>query len=105
MTWLAAVARLLGRRGALVLGTLALAALVAGVGSVLAGGGPNGITVHVNGPVARGPATVHTPGGGKVLVGHSYKNDVSRPLRSVRAAPLVFGPEKEASPNPRPVST
>src|SRR5512133_2673001 len=39
--------------------------------------------------------------GRSVTLGHSYKNDVSRPLRRIPAAPLKASPEREASPNLR----
>jgi hypothetical protein len=92
-------------RGAIVVGTFVFAALSAGAGVVLAGGSSGRITLNVQGPLPREPAAVTAPGSAKkVILGHSYKNDVSRPLRSLRAPPLVAGPEMEASPNPRPVS-
>jgi hypothetical protein len=44
------------------------------------------------------PATPH------MTVRHSYKNDVSPPVRVLPAAPLFSGAEHEAASNPRPVS-
>jgi uncharacterized repeat protein (TIGR01451 family) len=39
-----------------------------------------------------------------MTVRHSYKNDVSPPVRVLPAAPLFSGAEQEAATNPRPVS-
>jgi hypothetical protein len=90
----------LGRPG-VVVGVFALAALSVGAGVVLAGGSSRGVTVQVSGPVPRAPQAIP---GKSVIVGHSYKNDLSPSLRSLHAtAPLPTG-EMEASPNPRPVS-
>src|SRR5919204_3813727 len=106
MKLLASMARRLGgTRRLVVVGTFAVVALSVGAGVVLAGGSPHRITLKVNGPVARAPVSATAPGSGKsVIVGHSYKNDVTPPLRSMRPTPLVPGREMEASPNPRPVS-
>jgi hypothetical protein len=106
MRLLALVARRLGgTRGVVVFGTFVAVLLSVGAGVVLAGGSPGRITVKIEGPVPREPVAVTTPGSGKkVIVGHSYKNDVSRPLRSIPAKPVFPGREMEASPNPRPVS-
>src|SRR5262245_27133647 len=88
---------------------IAVAVLVAAVaaveaGVVAAGPSPHGITVRPAGPVPRAPHPA--PGSGKrVIVGHSYKNDSSPPVRSLpRSARPVPGFRTEASPNPRPVS-
>src|SRR4051794_17457848 len=91
----------LGRPG-VVVAVFALAALSVGAGVVLAGGSGRNITVKVAGPVPRAPRAV-VPGK-SVVVGHSYSNDVSKPLRSVRPTPPTPASEMEASPNPRPVS-
>ncbi len=99
------VRRLGGARGMVVVGGFAVAALSVGAGVVLAGGSAGRITLDSAGPVPRAAAPATAPGSAKAIVGHSYKNDVTRPLRSVPAAPLVPGREMEASPNPRPVST
>src|SRR5262245_39831739 len=97
--------RAVGRRRA----TIAVAVLVAAVaaveaGVVAAGPSPHGISVRPAGPVPRAPQPA--PGSGKrVIVGHSYKNDSSPPVRSLpRSARPVPGFRTEASPNPRPVS-
>ena len=90
----------LGRPG-VVVAVFALAALSVGAGVVLAGGSGRNITVQVNGPLPRAP---HALSGKSVIVGHSYKNDVSQPLHSVPATPPTSASEMEASPNPRPVS-
>src|SRR5690242_837625 len=92
------------RRALVVVGLFAVAALSVGAGVVLAGASGGGISVHVNGPVARAPHGTGAAAAGKTIVGHSYKNDRSAPLRSIEAKPLVPTRESEASPNPRPVS-
>src|SRR5262245_13951300 len=95
------------RRTLLVVGLQGAIALTIGAGVVLAsaGGGDRGIRVRPNGPV---PPAQHVatagPGGNKVIVGYSYYNDTSRPLRAMPAMPLMPGREMEASPNPRAVS-
>jgi hypothetical protein len=92
------------RRGVLVLAvSLAVVAAVE-AGVVAAGPSPHGIAVRPDGPVPRAPASA--PASGKrVIVGHSYKNDSSRPVRSLpRSARRVAGLYTEVSPNPRPVS-
>jgi PASTA domain/Divergent InlB B-repeat domain len=92
------------RRGVLVLAvSLAVVAAVE-AGVVAAGPSPHGIAVRPDGPVPRAPAPA--PGSGKrVIVGHSYRNDSSRPVRSLpRSVRPVAGFHTEASPNPRPVS-
>jgi hypothetical protein len=89
------------RRGAIVVGTFLLVALSAGATSVLANGLPGRGNGHV--PVPRAPLAL-TQHSGKVIVGHSVKNDVSRPLRLMPQKP--YGRPRavrEASPNPRPV--
>src|SRR5262245_34335284 len=92
---------LVGRRAVIVVVVFAVSALSVGAGVVLAGASGGGISVRVTGPVPRAPQPV---GGAKAIVGHSYRNDTSRPLRALAAKPLVSGREMEASPNPRPVS-
>src|SRR5580765_1348744 len=94
------------RRTLLTVGLQAAFALTIGAGVVLASsaGGDRGISVRVSGPVPRAlPATTAGPGN-KVIVGHSYFNDTSPPLRAMQAMPLMPGRETEASPNPRVVS-
>ena len=89
------------RRGAIVVGTFLLVALSAGATSVLANGLPGRGNGHV--PVPRAPLAL-TQHSGKVIVGHSVKNDVSLPLRLMPQKP--YGRRvavREASPNPRPV--
>src|SRR5262245_12388681 len=92
------------RRALVVVGLFAVAALSVGAGVVLAGASGGGISVNVNGPVARAPHGTGAGATGKTIVGHSYKNDRSAPLRSMKASPLAPTRESEASPNPRPVS-
>jgi hypothetical protein len=79
-----------------------VAAVEAGV--VAAGPSPHGITVRPHGPVPR--AAAPAPNSGKrVIVGHSYMNDSSPPVRSLpRSARPIAGLYAEVSPNPRPVS-
>jgi len=93
------------RRAFVVAGVFAVALLSVGAGVVLAGAtGGSGINVQVNGPVPRAPHAVTAGAPTKAIVGHSYHNDTSAPLRSMRATPLVPARESEASPNPRAVS-
>src|SRR5262245_22702197 len=97
--------RAVGRRRA----TIAVAVLVAAVaaveaGVVAAGPSPHGISVKSDGPVRRAPHSVGTTGK-HVIVGHSYRNDVSPVVRTmVNPTGPVPGFHTEASPNPRPVS-
>ena len=83
------------RRATLVLAASAVALLATGV--VLAGANPVGF-VRSRAPQ---PTAVS---GSRIIVGHSYKNDVSPALRRLPAAPLKPSGEEEVSPNPRPVS-
>ena len=93
------------RRALVVVGMFAVAALSVGAGVVLAGASGGGISVKVNGPLPRAPEVATAGAAGKhAIVGHSYHNDTSRPLREMRASPLAPGREMEASPNPRAVS-
>jgi hypothetical protein len=97
--------RTVGRRRGVLVFAVSLAVVAAvEAGVVAAGPSPQGIAVRPDGPVPRAPAPA--PGSGKrVIVGHSYKNDSSRPVRSLpRSARPVAGFHTEASPNPRPVS-
>jgi uncharacterized repeat protein (TIGR01451 family) len=92
------------RRGVIVVGVFLLVALSAGATSVLANGGLSSPRGRGDIPVPRAPlsATKHSR---SIIVGHSVKNDVSRPLRSMPKKPFLGGGfEREASPNPRPVS-
>ena len=88
------------RRAVIVVGLFLLFALSAGATSVFANGLPGRGTAHV--PVPRAPlsSTKHSVG---VVVGHSVKNDVSRPLRLMPRKPFGRAPVREANPNPRPV--
>jgi hypothetical protein len=90
------------RRGVIVVAVLVAAVAAVEAGVVAAGSAPHRITLRPDGPVARAPA----PGSAKrVIVGHSYKNDSSRPVRSLpRSSRPVAGFHTETSPNPRPVS-
>src|SRR5262245_59807402 len=89
------------RRAVAVVATFVLVALSAGATSVLANGLPGRGNGHV--PVPRAPLAL-TQHSGKVVVGHSVKNDVSRPLRLMPQKPFVGrATMREASPNPRPV--
>jgi len=99
-----AVARVVGRRGGIVIGVFLVAALAVGATAVFAGGSPSRFGLRIDGPVPRAPVTLHTRTGKSIIVGHSYKHDVSLPLRVIPARPLIPGLELEASPNPRPVS-
>ena len=95
------------RRTLLTVGLQAAIALTIGAGVVLAStaGGDRGVRVRVNGPVPRASHVASpSPQGKKVIVGYSYYNDTSPPLRAMPAMPLVPGREMEASPNPRAVS-
>src|SRR5262245_13798014 len=94
---------LVRKRAVVVVAVFAAAALSIGAGVVVAGATGGGINVRVNGPVPRAQLGSSQPGA-KVIVGHSYHNDTSLPLRVLPAKPLGPGREKEASPNPRPVS-
>ena len=87
------------RRVVAVVGTCLLVALGAGATSVLAKSRSRG---DGKVPVPRAPMslTKHAKG---VIVGHSLKNDVSRPLRLLPRKPFGRAPLHEASPNPRPV--
>src|SRR5262245_15986564 len=95
------------RRTLLVVGLQGAIALTIGAGVVLAraGGGDRGCRGRPNGPVSAGlHVTTSGSGGQKGIVGYSYYNDTSPPLRAMPAMPLVPGREMEASPNPRAVS-
>src|SRR6266540_2923545 len=82
------------------LGTVAVIILVQ-ASVVLAGGGLTRSTKPPAWIVSRAPASVATP---QVVVRHSYKNDVSPPIRLLPAAPLFSRAERDAAVNPRPVS-
>ena len=69
---------------------------------VLGGGGLTRSTMPSPLPVPR--ATGSIPATPHMTVRHSYKNDVSPPVRVLPAAPLFSGAEHEAASNPRPVS-
>ena len=56
-----------------------------------------GLSVSAAGRSAAGPKVTRTHG---VIVGHSYMNDVSRPLRQMRPVPFRPRLEREASANP-----
>ena len=87
------------------LGTVALIILVQ-ASIVLAGGGLTRSTKPPAWIVARAPGSVTAQSSltRPVTVRHSYRNDVSPPIRRLPAAPLFFGVEDEANGNPRPVS-
>jgi len=88
------------RRTVVVVGLFVLVALSVGATSVFANGFLGRGTAHA--PVPRAPLSLTTHFG-KVVVGHSVKNDVSRPLRLMPRKPFGHRPMHEASPNPRPV--
>src|SRR5215208_4183685 len=95
---------LVRKRAVIVAAVFAAVALSVGAGAVLAGATGGGMGMRVNGPVPRAQLASNARPGAKVIVGHSYHNDTSLPLRVLPAKPLVPGREMEASPNPRPVS-
>src|SRR5213592_3855238 len=84
------------RRVGVVVGVIALAGLVQAT-VVLAGA-----SEHTSAPAVNATALPVALQGaqGRVLVGHSYKNDVSATLRSTPALPLKRMPEREAAANP-----
>ena len=95
-----------GRKTTVALVAFVVALLVAG--SVALGGassGPAAASSDIQGPWPEKvfPANAHNPSArGGVIVGHSYKNDTSRPLRDMRPVPYGRrGGEHEASPNPK----
>jgi uncharacterized repeat protein (TIGR01451 family) len=88
------------RRTVIVVGLFLLVALGAGATSVFANGFRGRGTAHA--PVPRAPLSSTKQSVG-VVVGHSLKNDVSRPLRLMPRQPFGRAPLREASPNPRPV--
>ncbi len=107
-------ARLRGtrRRVYVFLGVLALAGLIE-AGVVLAGVGTQRASTTSR---AHTPATAALPASSShaatasstlsassshVTVGHSVKNDTSRPLRSIRPIPIRPTPDHEANPNPQ----
>ena len=97
------VRRLGRRRGVVVAAVLVAAVAAVEAGVVAAGPAPHGITVRPDGPVPRAPAPA--PGSGRrVIVGHSYENAVSRPVRVLAQTTRPVSGFREASPNPRPVS-
>src|SRR5256884_3876887 len=102
MKLLGCLRRLSAKRPVVVGGFALLAVLSAGAATVLAGASSDGIKGSY-GPLPRSTA-LPAPIGNGVIVGHSYKNDVTQPLRTMPRLPLTGGPEMEASPNPRPVS-
>jgi uncharacterized repeat protein (TIGR01451 family) len=92
------------RRAAIVVGVFLLVALTAGASSVLANGGQSLWPGRSAAAVLRAPTSPTTHGRG-VIVGHSVKNDVSRPLRSMPKRPFRGARlEHEANPNPRPAA-
>ena len=96
------MSQLVSRRHAAVVGVFLLVGLSAGVTSVLANGGLRGLRGRGDVPVPRAAVSL-AKHGRSVIVGRSVKNDVSRPLRLMPRKPFRGGPEREASPNPRPV--
>ncbi|MET0564201.1 MAG: hypothetical protein ABW114_12255, partial [Gaiellaceae bacterium] len=83
-----------GKRTVIVVAVFAAAALSIGAGVVVAGATDGGISVRVNGPVPRAQLGSSAEPGAKVIVGHSYHNDTSLPLRVLPAKPLGPGREK-----------
>ena len=72
--------RMPGGRWAAVVSLFATGALALGAGSVLAGAGSHS-AARRNLDVPRARQAVGVSPAGAVIVGHSYKNDRSRPLR------------------------
>ena len=97
-----AAARAVQTRGAVIVGVFVVVALAAGATSVLAGGSP-GRPVVPRSPATPG-ATAAPTRAGSVIVGRSYRNTRSRPLRLIPAKPPGSAPEREANPNPSPVA-
>src|SRR5512133_1773705 len=91
-------------RAAIVVGAFAAVALAAGTASVLAGSSGTRVGPSARAPVPRDPTALKYAAGSPLAIGHSYKNDVSKPVRSLRSRPLSPGVEVEASPNPWPIS-
>src|SRR3954463_6995620 len=87
-------------RAAVVVAAFAAVALAAGAASVLAGSSGTRVGPSAKGPVPRAPSTSKGAGGLTAVSGHSYQHASSRPVRNLPKAPLVPGPELEASPNP-----
>jgi hypothetical protein len=96
------------RRSTIVIGAFAiLAAAAAAVGIARVSSGSNraapagpriaAASVSSSARSVKVPGTTRSNG---VIVGHSYKNDVSRPLRQMPAAPSRPRAEREASANP-----
>jgi len=90
------------RRTTIVLGALIVGLLV-GVGGVLGRSTPGTLHATSAAPVSRAHVT-RTVTGSRITVGHSYKNDRTRPLRLMHAAPSRPHHEADTSPNPRPVA-
>ncbi len=88
-----------GRRATLVLGVIAVAILVE-ASVVLAGAGP-GSTQARSSDRSLPAGIAGMPTSGHPIVGHSYKNDRSIPVRQMRTLPPAPGKEAEASPNPK----
>jgi uncharacterized repeat protein (TIGR01451 family) len=82
-----------------------LVTLAAGASSVLAGGSLIGFHARGDVPVPRASAPSKKGRyGPAIVVGRSVRNDVSLPLRLLPKKPIGYSVEREASPNPRPVS-
>ncbi|MFL5922507.1 MAG: hypothetical protein ACJ74S_00865, partial [Gaiellaceae bacterium] len=91
-------------RAAIVMGAFAAVALAAGTASVLAGSSGTLVGPSASAPVPRDPTALKNAAGRPLVTGRSYRNDVSKPVRSLPKKRLVLGVELEASPNPWPVS-
>src|SRR5438046_2181594 len=97
-----------GRKTTVLLGAIGLALLIE-VSVVLAGAAPPAASFARLVSTGPRPASVVSPTAGRttdakthVIVGRSYKNDVSRPLRVMPHIPYGHrGVEREANSNPR----
>ncbi len=59
------------------------------------------LTVAISVPSSRAQGNKISTRGNSVIVGASYHNDTSPPLRDIEQLPVELRPEREANPNPR----
>jgi hypothetical protein len=59
------------------------------------------LTVAISVPLSRAQGSKISTHGNTVIVGASYKNDTSPPLRDIKQLPVELQPESEANPNPK----